>query len=169
MNHASRESNTNEAELHCHDLGPDHRPPHTQTGQRSITRTRTAGTQSAVSCSGGWPHARATSCVCGAARNTRFPCAKVALTQRRVQYNRGAPRTASRAPRRPEFLLRYVFYLRSAALPSTAVSRALARNEHAQLLMRLPKRAAALLDSAHTRPCHADSLLLAQVKPVSWQ
>ena len=104
------------AELHCHDLGPDRWPLQTAPADRPAVH-HAAGTQSAVRCSGGGPDAHATSCVCGAARNTRFPCAKEAPTHRRVQHSRGPPLTASRAARRPEFLLRFVFCAQLHCLP----------------------------------------------------
>ena len=104
------------AELQCHDLGPHRWPPQTAPADRPAVH-HAAGTQSAVRCSGGGPDAHATSCVCGAARNTRFPCAKEAPTHRRVQHSRGPPLTASRAARRPEFLLRFVFCAQLHCLP----------------------------------------------------
>ena len=114
------------AELQCHDLGPHRWPPQTAPADRPAVH-HAAGTQSAVRCSGGGPDAHVTSCVCGAARNTRFPSAKVALTHRRVQHSRGPPLhrlTRSQKTR----ISAEIHVLRSAALPSTAVSRALARN-----------------------------------------
>ena len=104
------------AELHCHDLGPHRWPPQTAPADRPAVH-HAAGTQSAVRCSGGGPDAHATSCVCGAACNSRFPSAKVALTHRRVQHSRAPPLTASRAARRPEFLLRFVFCAQLHCLP----------------------------------------------------
>ncbi len=38
---------TTAAELHCHDLGPDHRPPHTAHADGPAVH-HTAGTQSAI-------------------------------------------------------------------------------------------------------------------------
>ena len=75
----------------------------------------------------GGPDAHATSCVCGAARSSRFPCAKVALTYRRVQHSRGPPPHRLTRSQKTKNSAE-IRVLRSAALPSTAVSRALARN-----------------------------------------
>ncbi len=104
------------AELHCHDLRPSHHPPHTESADRPAVH-REAGMQSAVRGRGCGPDAHATSCVCGAARNTRFRCAQVALTHNGVQHSRGSPRTASRAARRPKSLLRYVCRVQLHCLP----------------------------------------------------
>ena len=112
------------AELQCHDLGPHRWPPQTAPADRPAVH-HAAGTQSAVRCSGGGPEAHVTSCVCGAARNTRFPSAKVALTHRRVQQ-RAPPHRLRRSQKTR--ISAEILVLRSAALPSTAVSRALARN-----------------------------------------
>ncbi len=138
------------------------RTPHTRTGQRSITQ-QARSLPSDVLAAGQTPMplpgfvARRAS--------PGFHVQKMTLTHRRVQHSRGPPCTASRAARRPEILLRYVFcaQLHCLALPF---------REHlpeTHPAAEATKRTAALHDPAHRRPCHADSLLLAQAKPVSWQ
>ncbi len=118
-------------ELHCHDLGPDHRPPHTAHADRPAVH-HTAGAD-AVCRLMFWRRARADAHAC------HFLCMWLGTQHRVSMCKNGAdaqtctaqPRpfcTASRAVRRPESLMSEIRVLRSAALPSTAVSRALARN-----------------------------------------
>ena len=74
------------------------RKPHQRTGQQSIAQ-QAHRLPPSDACSGGGPDAHDTSCVCGAARTTRYsyPCAKVAMTHSVCSTGEGPPTlTASR-------------------------------------------------------------------------
>lgn len=130
--------------LHCHDLVPDHRPPHTVLHQQ----------QARCPC-----HFL---CLWLGMQHQASMCKSGADTQPRFAQPRATPRPLTRSQK-----IRISADIRSVALPSSAVSRALARNTPScggHLNGHLPCMTLRTDDRAMQIPF----LCVAQVKPVRY-